>query len=323
MANNFRWFDQPAQYSPRGMEDYVSGTNSDMGYQPSQQGFLSLLGAGISGGIAPFVGDNQWLERRTKQQMEQAQSEAEFRALLLKQRQQGNVNKYISPEQQIATLSRTRELAAAQGLDPNSIGFGVTATGSPTLSIQPQNKINPSLQNYRNKLTENVINTYNDVQNTNETINTALSSVNKLESGLKGKVTYGVIKNLDANNPLLQDWQNLKIALTDAQLQSSGPLKGAISDSENKWLAAAAANDDLISIPRAKAVFDKLKRAAATREKTAVQSFKRIYKEDPYQWDELKSSSVNTQGTVSNKYQKALQAGYTKEEIDAYLKGKK
>lgn len=89
---NLPLFDQPAQYSPRGMEDYVSRKNEDMGYQPYQQGFLSLLGAGISGGIAPFVGDNQWLERRTKQQMEQAQSEAEFRALLLKQRQQGMEN---------------------------------------------------------------------------------------------------------------------------------------------------------------------------------------------------------------------------------------
>lgn len=85
MANNFRWFDQPAQYTPGGMEDYVAGKNSTMGYQPSQQGFLSLLGAGISGGIAPFVGDNQWLERRTKQQMEQQQADMEFKAALQKQ----------------------------------------------------------------------------------------------------------------------------------------------------------------------------------------------------------------------------------------------
>lgn len=89
MANNFRWFDQPAQFTPGGMEDYVAGRNQDMGYQRSQQGLLSLLGAGISGGIAPFVGDNQWLERRTKQQMEQAQADNEFRAALLKLRQQG------------------------------------------------------------------------------------------------------------------------------------------------------------------------------------------------------------------------------------------
>lgn len=299
MANNFRFFSQPAQFTPSGMEDYVAGRNQDMGYKPAQEGFLSTLAAGISGGVAPFLGDYTWLERQNKQQMEQAQADNEFRAALLKLRQQEDVNKFISPEKQIATLNKTRELAAAQGLDPNTIGFSVTASGSPTLSIQPQNKVNPSLQNYRNKLTENVINTYNDVQNTNQTIDTALSSVNKLQSGLKGKVTYGVIKNLDANNPLLEDWQNLKIALTDAQLQSSGPLKGAISDAENKWLAAAAANDDLISIPRAKAVFDKLKRASAAREKTAVQSFKRIYKEDPYQWEELKKSSNNKTGSIS------------------------
>lgn len=125
MANNFRWFDQPAQYSPGGMEDYVSGKNSNMGYQPSQQGFLSLLGAGISGGIAPFVGDNQWLERRTKQQMEQAKSEAEFRALLLKQYQ--DTKEKNEAKKQLSELSTS--LNTVNEKDPFIMQPGISADG--------------------------------------------------------------------------------------------------------------------------------------------------------------------------------------------------
>lgn len=164
----------------------------------------------------------------------------------------------------------------------------------------------PLLQNEKNKRIEDVISTINDSEDTRITIDNALNSVVKLESGLKGKVSYNVIKNLDANNPLLGDWQNLKMALTHAQIVASGPLKGAISDTEEKWLADAAANDNLISIPRAKSVLDKLKRAADMKEKSKVSSYKNIYKgEDPYKLEGV-YSSLNNQITTSQPTQNKI-----------------
>ena len=150
--------------------------------------------------------------------------------------------------------------------------------------------LSPILENYKNKRTESVIGIVNDANNSRITNQNALKSVQNLKSGLGGKVTYGVIKNLDANNPLLGDWQNLKMALTNAQLLTSGPLKGSISDAEQKWLAAASANDDLISIPRAEAVLNKINREINAREKTAVSSYSKIYGENPYDWNEAKSN---------------------------------
>lgn len=131
MANNFRWFDQPAQYSPGGMEDYVAGKNNNMGYQKSQQGLLSLLGASISGGIAPFVGDNQWLERRTKQQMEQQQADMEFQAALIKSstdRQDKYRSDMLNKLQTIAYMK-------SAGLDPNAYGLGPS-------SVDTQSSVN-------------------------------------------------------------------------------------------------------------------------------------------------------------------------------------
>lgn len=196
----------------------------------------------------------------------------------------------ITPEAQMNTVLKMVQLAKEAGLDPNNLSFGTAANGVGTINLN-NNRASASLQNYKDKRTEQVISTVNDSDNAINNIDMALNSVNKLQSGLGGKVTYNVIKSLDANNPLLGDWQNLKAALTEAQIAASGPLKGAISDTEEKWLAAAAANDDLISIPRANSVLNKLRRAIDTKKRSVVDSYKKIYKEDPYQWEELKGNN--------------------------------
>lgn len=308
-----------------------SDTSAMPGYSPAQEGYLSILGKTLSGVGAAFAGDTQWGQRQQKMDQEMMQADLEFKAALQKQYQdmqdKMQSKRQLTPQNQIDTLSATRKLAEQQGIDPSSLGISVGSTGVPSLQMYSPNRQNASMQGYKNKLTESVISTFNQSQDTRSMADTALSSIKNLESGLKGKVTYNVIKNLDANNPLLGDWQNLKMALTNAQLQASGPLKGAISDAENKWLAQAAANDDLISVPRATAVLNQLKRAADTKEKSVVNSYKRIYKDDPYSWEELKGASQDKQknqsGSVDPRYQQAIKAGYTKEEIDAYLKGKK
>lgn len=294
------------------------------GYAPRQAGILSLLGKSLTGIAAPFVGDTQWLQNETAQQLRQQQADQEFQALLMKNamEKQAALRKtqsVLTPEQQVETFVKTRGLAKDQGLDPDKLSLSVAANGVPSLSMRAAGGLGGAAAgNAMNKRTEQVYNTIYDNYNTNDNISRALDSVGKLESGLKGKVTYNVIKNLDANNPLLGDWQNLKMALTDAQLAASGPLKGAISDAENKWLAAAAGNDDLISVPRAKSVLDKLSRASKIKEESVVSSYKKMYKDDPYQWDgikELKSSKGNT----DPRYDAAIKAGYKPEEIDAYL----
>lgn len=203
-------------------------------------------------------------------------------------------NSMGNPEQSIEKLTQLNQMT--ESVLP---GYRFTQTAEGDFVLQPkpmESRGTSAIQNAKDKRTETVINTIYESNNTRESINNAMNSVGKLESGLGGKVTYGVIKNLDANNPLLEDWQNLKMALTDAQLLSSGPLKGAISDKENEWLAAAAANDNLISVPRARAVLSKLKRAVDVKEKSVKDSYKRIYKEDPDTWDEAKSMSNSSGG---------------------------
>ena len=54
------------------------------GYAPRQAGILSLLGKSLTGIAAPFVGDTQWLQNETAQQLRQQQADQEFQALLMK-----------------------------------------------------------------------------------------------------------------------------------------------------------------------------------------------------------------------------------------------
>lgn len=150
----------------------------------------------------------------------------------------------------------------------------------------PQRTMSPTLQNAKDKRTQDILTMIEDNNMHRDTLKNAYASASKISGGLYGKISRGFLKRVDPNSPALTDWQNVKMALTDAQLMQSLVLKGAISDRENKWLAEAAANDDISALPRIKPVLDRALRAVNAKEKGAITSYKRIYGEDPYSWQE-------------------------------------
>lgn len=81
MANNFRWFNEPGRnlLSPSN-----EGDPNVVGYQPSQEGALSILGRTLQGIAAPFAGDYQFNQRQAQQELMQQKADQEFQALLMK-----------------------------------------------------------------------------------------------------------------------------------------------------------------------------------------------------------------------------------------------
>jgi len=105
----------------------------------------------------------------------------------------------------------------------------------------------------------------------------------------------GLMKNFDPQNPILGDWQNLKSVLTDSQFLKSAMLKGAISDFEQKSLADAAANDDLISVSRMGTALKKLGEYMDAEESALKGAYKQNYNEDPNNWFQRSESDAPTQ----------------------------
>lgn len=181
-------------------------------------------------------------------------------------------NKYLRSE--LATQNRLR-LAQANNLNEKD-------------SQKPAQE-SPFRMNARDKRTEDLLSTVNNNAVTRSMITDARESVKRLSSGVYGKVTRDFAKNLSADSPALRDYQVVKSVLTDAQLRESMFLKGAISDTENKWLAAASANDELLSSPRAGVIFDKMMKKMDAEENAKIDTYKRAYGEDPSTWEEIKN----------------------------------
>lgn len=101
----------------------------------------------------------------------------------------------------------------------------------------------------------------------------AETSVKNLPKGLLGKWDMKRIMAFDPENPIVEDWQKVKMVLTDATLLNTAMTKGAISDMEMKEFQKAAANDDISSVARMKPVFNKLINFLDAEEKSLKESY--------------------------------------------------
>lgn len=209
-------------------------------------------------------------------------------------------NKYLRAEMATQNRSRMADAQFKEGM----------------LSGQISPKTSPSMMNAKAKRTDDLINTLYENQSQREVIDDAFGSLERLTKGLGGKIERGFTKRLKADDPLLGDYQKVKMVLTNAQLRESLMLKGAISDVENRWLAEAAANDDLLSTPRATEVFNNILRKMEFLDKSKLASYKRNYGEDPSEWEEIKSLNLSKGAN-----QLAKDAGIPKE-ILAQFQGK-
>ena len=81
----------------------------------------------------------------------------------------------------------------------------------------------------------------------------------------------------NTSNPMLGDWQKVKSFLTEAQLEYTSKTKGAISDKEMMTFAKAVANDDIASISKMTAVFDKLNKFYDKEKNTTYAQFGSVY----------------------------------------------
>lgn len=124
----------------------------------------------------------------------------------------------------------------------------------------------------------------------------ARSALPNVPQGLMGKLKVEYAKRFNPNDPMLADWQKIKMIGTDAQLMNTAKTKGAISDQEMTLFAQAAANDDIMSTPRLKPVLDKLEAVINAEESGMFGAYERNYGEDPRGWFKGQTDEGNQGG---------------------------
>jgi hypothetical protein len=161
-----------------------------------------------------------------------------------------------------------------------------------------QRPLSPILQKVKDTRTENIMNNLEQNNIKRDMINNAMESSKKIQGGLYGKIQRGFLRGIDPKNPILGDWQNIKMVLTDAQLMNVAKTKGAISDREMELFSKAAANDDIASLPQIIPVLNKVLRTINADEQSSVNSYKKLYGEDPTQWEGYNSNLIQQQSQI-------------------------
>lgn len=185
-----------------------------------------------------------------------------------------------------------------------------------------EDELSPSLQYRKDKRTEDLLTTIETNKPRKLMVTEAEDAAKRISSGIYGKVQRGWEKNLKPNSPALADYQKIKMVLLDAQLANVAFTKGAISDAEMKLFGEASANDELMSNPRMQVVFNKLNRFMKAQENAKINSYKKLYKDDPAEWPELQEDSSkyaveeNNNTTENNSTEKTY-AGLTTKQARA------
>lgn len=159
------------------------------------------------------------------------------------------------------------------------------------LGLKP--KVSPSLKVRQDKRTEDLLTTVENNKLYRTTLNDAMKAAENISSGIYGKLERGWQKNLDPENPALTDWQIIKMALLDEQLSNVIKTKGAISNYEMQGFQEAVANDDITSLARIRPVINRAIKRLAIEEDSKIKSYKKIYNEDPLDWEELQDMDIN------------------------------
>lgn len=145
-------------------------------------------------------------------------------------------------------------------------------------------------RNQRDKKRDQIYQTVETNKVNKNTLDNALAGAESVPSGLGGKMRLGIAKALPISKKLvgvddkmIEDAQELKMALTDATLAKTAHTKGAISDSEMMLFREASANDDFNS-PAIRPVLRKLRAFMEADESAQFGSYQKNYGEDPRAW---------------------------------------
>jgi len=180
--------------------------------------------------------------------------------------------------------------------------------------------LTPGQRTAKDKQTDEIFGLVETNKVQREGVKKAKESLQNIPTGLSGKIKIGLMKAFNPENATLQDWQNVKSALTEAQLRYTQKTKGAISDKEMGMFAQAVANDDLASVARMAPQLDKLLNFMDAEENAQFGSYQKKYGEDARTWfGEGSEGETNTvpEWAVGNEdfYNEAKKFNYTDEEI--------
>jgi hypothetical protein len=139
----------------------------------------------------------------------------------------------------------------------------------------------PFYQQNKAKRAEDLITTMETNKVKREMLANAQESAGKVPTGFGGRMKMWWNKMFDPENPQMEDWQKVKMVLTDAQLMNTAQTKGAISDREMELFSKAAANDDVASVKAMKPVFDKLTKFIDSEEMAKKKTYSALYGEEP------------------------------------------
>lgn len=167
----------------------------------------------------------------------------------------------------------------------NLVLKGQVPAKSQVLAKEKPLALSPTLEKVKQSRLENIINAFENAKPQSDMIANAEDSLKRIPQGRLGAIKIKYLMEADPNNPILTDWQNIKMVMTDAQLLNTAKTKGAISDKEMELFAKASANDDLLSIPRIIPVIAKLKRFLEAEKSRAVNAYRNIYKDEQSQSD--------------------------------------
>lgn len=339
-------FDKRAQYSPSGIEDYVSGKNTDMGYQGYQQGGLSLLGKALSGVGAAFAGDSQWLQRQTKMDQEAMQADLEFKAALQKQYQDMQDKKASRDFQDryLQTIAGSGGLGTTPGFDQSSQPTLAEAFPIPGSALITKQGISSSGKPYTAQVTDPKYAKSLELRNTQikdveefskpletfavglQSLREAVNNTPEFKPGIGGKFIAKGANALAAINN--EKWYNDYDLAYNQNILPAAQSLGASKVLSDRDLENIKKSLGDYSTPRdfkIKAIDTLINKLGSTTE-----SKLKAYGANKDIWSSIYPNASkelginkNQSGSVDPRYQQAIKAGYTKEEIDAYLKGKK
>ena len=184
------------------------------------------------------------------------------------------------------------------------------------LKAQEKLEQSPFYQEGRAKRAQELIESTNLNEVKKQMIAQATKSLEKIPTGLGGKMKMWWSKMFDPENPVMEDWQKVKMVLTDAQLMNTAKTKGAISDQEMKLFSKAAANDDIASVRAMRPVFDKLVKFIDSEQAAKSKTYQFLYNENPAQFNGQPTGQPETDLPSEDDIQYTMRKhGLTREEV--------
>lgn len=200
----------------------------------------------------------------------------------------GQQNMQYDPNQDINRQSKLLD----QYYKQSQIAKNVSNIGKTEYEMSPEARAVKSResvgrQNAKDKRTEALFDTFETNAVKKQQVADAREAATKITGGLLGQVQRNLLGKFKPNDQQLQEWQKIKMVLTDATLMNTAKTKGAISDKEMALFMKAAADDDLGSIAAMQPVFDKILKGLEADERAKLKTYQRAYGEDPSTWEEL------------------------------------